>query len=294
MKPLNPIINQLLKQRYNSKALLNEYLRPPPMGGGAAAETSAARAAARAAAAEETAAARAARYAGFEPRQTAIDVYLQTTKINPAKSDPAALSKALEELRTQVRAIGPSISAKDAEATKQMLWTTIVKKNPQISEIKNEALQNGLFQIINDYVENPTPLTVTPPSTTPEPQPVKLSVDTGVQASKTDTEMQPETKIDPLAQAIIVSALSSSPRFKPEPLPQPQLSKPQQKFKTATKTAQKEKPKDEEEEEEGFEPKMPKKEEEDFETEVDSTEDPLKQFLQKKSLGDYSSVFLLK
>jgi len=292
MKPLNPIINQLLKQRYNSKALLNEYLRPPPMGGGAAAETSAARAAARAAAAEETAAARAARYGGFEPRQTAIDVYLQTTKINPAKSDPAALSKALEELTTQVRAIGPSISAKDAEATKQMLWTTIVKQNPQIFEIKNEALQNGLFQIINDYVENPTPLTVTPPTETPEPELVKLKVDTGVESAKPETEMKPETKMDPLAQTIIAAALASAPQFKPEPLPQPQLDKIKKKPKTATKTAQDKEP--EEEEEGGFEPEVRRTKPEDFETEVDGTVDPLKQFLQKKSLGDYSSVFLLK
>lgn len=310
-----------MRERYNSKSLLNEFLRPPPMPGAAAAEGAAARAATRGAAAARGAARGAAEAAEARgvakiwpyelgqikiPKQTAVNSIAKTEKMNPALVNKDEFEEAVRFLTMEVQEIGQGVKSANPEEMKMMIWNGVRVRNPELADYDSPTLNPALYQIIDDYVakvqeqpsetEKPIPFTVAPATETPEPQPIKLTVDTGIQGSKAETEMQPETKLDPLAQTIIASTLASSVGYKPQPLPQAQLSKVNQKFKTATKTAQTAKPNETVEEEEEFEPETPRRRrEEEKDEEFDFDKDPLNQFLEKKkSFGEYSGVYGLK
>lgn len=331
MKPLNPIIDQLLKQKYNSKSLLNEFLRPPPMAGGAA-RGAAARMAAETGAVEAGVArvgtkgppiravtGGVAKMWPYEPwptkipQQTAITSVARTERMNPALVNKDEFEKAIALLKMQVQEVGQGVRAANPEEIKRVIWKEVLNRNPQLKDFESPTLNPALYQLIDDYVSKPveepieeprkseialpTPLTITPPNVEVEPKPIKLTVDTGIQGKKeTETETESQAKLDPLAQTIIASALASSVGYKPQPLVQSQLSKVNQKFKTATKTAQTGKPNENVEEEEEFEPEIPRRRrEEETDEEFDFDKDPLNQFLErKKSFGEYSGVYGLK
>ena len=254
------------------------------------------------------------------PEQTAITSVARTERMNPALVNKDEFEKAIALLKMQVQEVGQGVRASNPEEIKRVIWKEVLNRNPQLKDFESPTLNPALYQLIDDYVStpreqeveqtqelqtdkipqteipSPAPLTVTPPVAQPQPEPAKFTIDTGIEGKKTQTEpeMQKQPMVDPLAQTILVSALGNV--LSPKLAPLPQLSKIRQQPKTATGTKQARKPEEEEEEQEEylFEPRKPVKKEMEKEVELDTEEDPLKQFLQKKSLGDYSSVFLLK
>lgn len=284
---------------------------------GGAARGAAARVAAEAGAAEAGAARGAARATWpYElptpgipirtPKQTAITSVAETERMNRALVNMRDFEKAYEVMAAEVETVGQTVKVSNPEEMKRIIWNGVLIRNPELAEYESPTLNPALYRIIDDYVtktqetpqeiEKPVPLTTTPAVAQPQPEPVKFTVDTGIEGKKaqTEPEMQKQPVMDPLAQTIVISALGNV--LSPKLAPLPQLSKNKQQPKTATETKQAKRPEEEREEDEEylFEPKKPIKREVEKEVELDTEEDPLKQFLQKKSLGDYSSVFLLK
>ena len=235
MKPLNPILNQILQERFQVSALKPPRIRPPHL------EAPRARPIGEVPAwkpveIEPVAGGTPKVKVNFDvypqtPRSTIIDIITATEKQNPALVKQVDYQKLGDYLNMEVELAIQRTGSTNYDD----LWREVTKANPKIIDSRSETVQDALDDIITFKIQPPTKFeTSTEVSSEMEPKEKELSPK--VQAMPTQDEIanvQPE-------QTIGSSVQSAIPALLPIMLPALQtapIRKTNNRLRTRTKTA---------------------------------------------------------
>lgn len=293
MKPLNPIINQILQERYlrPPPALRIPKVRmEPPRAEFRVMEVEVPREQVPGKVSKAQVLGRVYEYPET-PKASILDIIAKTEKQNKALVNKADYEKAFEMLKSEAY----EVFSKTGSTDKFTIWNEVTKNNPQIVDYKSSTLEDILMKAIDDVITAPVPFRVSPAQPQTVETPGKLSVDTG--KPETTTEVEAEAELDPMAKMALAlmpgSAykLGQRPEVEYKPTTQPKLEKarPGTNLKTGLKQIEPARLREFERSETSSPERKDVDRSEKFTFSGD--QDPAEQFLKKIMLGDYAGYF---